>query len=225
MIRDKPYIRFILFILFIILLVALSQFFSFDYTAIDNFIKQLSPIWAAIIFILFYIIGTFFIWYLKDPLKIVGAICFGAYLSTLFIYLAEIINAYIFFKISKIGGKDFIAKKAKGKSKKIYEKIGKMNLGWIFLLRAIPLIPYRVLDLGFGLSKISFRRYLLVVVLASLPRIFWIQFILASVKDFSWQNLTIYFSKNTMIFWASVVYLLLTIVGAVILKKKTKIIE
>lgn len=222
MMISKPYIRFILFILFIILLVALSQFFSFDYTVIDNFIKQFSLIWAAIIFVLSYIIGTFFIWYLKDPLKIVGAVCFGAYLSTLFIYVAEIINAYIFFTISKIGAQGFVEKKVGGRYKKIYEKIGTINLGWVFLLRAIPLIPYRVLDLGFGLSKMSFRRYLLVVVFASLPRIFWIQFILASVKDFSWQNLAIYFSKNTMIFWASGVYFIFTIVGALILRKKLK---
>ncbi len=222
MMINKPYIRFILFILFIILLVALSQFFSFDYTIIDNFIKQFSPIWTAIIFVISYIIGTFFIWYLKDPLKIVGAVCFGAYLSTLFIYVAEIINSYIFFKISKIGGKGFIEKKVRGRYQKVYEKIGKMNLGWVFLLRAIPFIPYRVLDLGFGLSKMPFRRYLLVVILASLPRIFWIQFILASVKNFSFGNLAIYFSKNQMIFWVSMVYFIFTIIGTVILRRKLK---
>lgn len=222
MMIDKSYIRFILFVLFIILLVTLNQFFSFDYTVIDNFIKQLSPAWAAIIFILFYIIGTFFIWYLKDPLKIVGAICFGAYLSTVFIYLAEIVNAYIFFQISKIGGKDFIEKKVRGKYKKVYEKIGKMNLGGVFLLRAIPLIPYRVLDLGFGLSKMSFRRYLLIVVLASLPRIFWIQFILASMKGFSLQKTAGYFLENKLIFLISIAYLVFTLIVAFILRRKIK---
>ncbi|MCF7894033.1 MAG: VTT domain-containing protein, partial [Candidatus Omnitrophica bacterium] len=210
----KPTLRFILLIILIISLIFLGQFFSIGEDEISSFFQQFSLLWAAFFFIFFYIVGTFFIWYLKDPLKIIGAILFGAYLSTFFIYLAEIVNSYIFFKISKSGGKTFFEKKLKGRSKKIYEKIGNLNLGWIFLVRAIPLVPYRVLDLGFGLSKLSFKKYLVVVLLASLPRIFWIQFILASLKDFSLQKAAVYFLNNSWIFLISIVYFVFTLVVA-----------
>ncbi|MCF7870343.1 MAG: VTT domain-containing protein, partial [Candidatus Omnitrophica bacterium] len=116
----------------------------------------------------------------------------------------------------------FLEKKLKGKSKKIYEKIGNLNLSWIFLVRAVPLIPYRVLDLSFGLSKLPFRKYLVVVLLASLPRIFWIQFILASMKGFSLQKTTGYFLENKLIFLISIAYLIFTLIVAFILRRKIK---
>jgi uncharacterized membrane protein YdjX (TVP38/TMEM64 family) len=222
MITKSLTLRFILFLVFIIFLIFCGQFFSIGQNEISEFFQQFSLFWTSLLFIVFYVAGTFFIWYLKDPLKIVGAILFGAYLSTFFIYLAEIINAYIFFKISRLGGEDFLEKKLKGKSKKVYQKISNLNLGWIFLIRAVPLIPYRVLDLGFGLSKLSFKKYLIVVILASLPRIFWIQFILASAKSFSFQKVVIYFGENRVIFLASIVYFIFTLTTAFILTKKLK---
>ncbi|MCF7877196.1 MAG: VTT domain-containing protein [Candidatus Omnitrophica bacterium] len=222
MILKTPTLRFVLFFVFIILLISFGQFFSIGQNEISGFLQQFSLFWTSFLFIVFYVAGTFFIWYLKDPLKIVGAVLFGAYLSTLFIYLAEIINAYIFFKLSRLGGEAFFEKKLKGRFKKIYQKIGNLNLGWIFLIRAVPLIPYRVLDLGFGLSKLSFKKYLVVVILASLPRIFWIQFILASAKSFSFQGVVVYFQENRLIFLASIVYFIFTLAAAFILTKKLK---
>ncbi|MFO8052362.1 MAG: VTT domain-containing protein [Candidatus Omnitrophota bacterium] len=219
---NKPTIRFLLLVALIILLISLGQFFSIGQKEVSSFFQQFCLPWASVLFIFLYIVGTFFIWYLKDPLKIIGALLFGAYLSTFFIYLAEIVNAYIFFKISKSGGEAFLEKKLKGKSKKVYEKIGNLNLGWIFLVRAVPLIPYRVLDLGFGLTKLSFRKYLLVVLLASLPRIFWIQFILASMKGFSFQKAAGYFLENKLIFLVSIIYFIFTLIVAFILRRKMK---
>jgi uncharacterized membrane protein YdjX (TVP38/TMEM64 family) len=211
-----------LLVVLAILLISLGQFFSVGQDEVSNFFKQFSLPWASVLFILFYIGGTFFLWYLKDPLKIIGALLFGPYLSTFFIYLAEIVNAYIFFMISKFGGETFLEKKLKGKPKKIYEKIGNLNLSWIFLIRAIPLIPYRVLDLSFGLSKLSFRKYLVVVLLASLPRIFWIQFILASMRGFSLQKAAGYFLENQLIFLVSIIYFVFTLIVAFVLHRKIK---
>jgi uncharacterized membrane protein YdjX (TVP38/TMEM64 family) len=219
---NKPTTRFILLIVLVISLIFFGQFFSIGQEEINNFFQQFSLPWSSVLFIAFYIGGTFFLWYLKDPLKIIGALLFGPYLSTFFIYLAEIVNAYIFFTISKSGGESFLEKKLKGKSKKIYEKIGNLNLSWIFLVRAVPLIPYRVLDLSFGLSKLPFRKYLAVVLLASLPRIFWIQFILASMKGFSLQKTAGYFLENKLIFLTSIAYLIFTLIVAFILRRKIK---
>jgi len=203
---SKPLVRFIIFILIIIGLFLVGKYFAVDEAKINEFLEKIPYTWASAVFVFLYVAGTFIIWYLKDPLKIVGAIIFGAYLSTLLIYIAEIFNAYIFFRLSRGLGKDFVEKSVKGRFKSFYEKLGNINLGWVFLLRAIPLIPYRVLDISFGLSKIPFRRYLLVILLASPPRIFWIQFILAGVKSLSMEKMVDYFLDHRIIFIWSLLY-------------------
>jgi uncharacterized membrane protein YdjX (TVP38/TMEM64 family) len=218
----KPNIRFALLLLLILLSILLGQLVSINQEGIDHFLKRIPFAFSFVAFVILYVGGTFFIWYLKDPLKVVGAIFFGAYWSTLFIYIAEIINAWLFFNISNHLGKDFLEKSLRGRSKKIYEQIGGMGLGWLFLLRAVPLVPYRVLDISFGLSRLPFNKYILAVALASLPRIFWIQFVLAGMKGFSVRGAMKYFSDNMIIFLLSLIYFTLSLIVAFRIKRKFK---
>ena len=219
---SKPLVRFLIFILIIVGLFLAGQYFAIDEAKINDFLKDIPYTLASGVFVLLYVAGTFIIWYLKDPLKLVGAILFGAYLSTLLIYIAELINAYIFFRLSRGLGKDFIEKSVKGRFKNFYEKLENINLGWVFLLRAIPLIPYRVLDISFGLTKMPFRRYLAVILLASLPRIFWIQFILAGVKGFSMDKMVAYFLDHRIIFIWSLLYAVFGLIVAIKMRIKFK---
>ena len=182
---NKPYIRFLIFLVLIAALIFMGKFLSIDKETIDCFLSRIPLAYSIFAFVFLYVIGTFLIWNLKDILKIVGAILFGAYLSTLLIYIAEIVNAYIFFNLSHVLGKSFMDRFLKGKLKGSYEKLGTLDLKSVFLLRAVPLIPYRILDLSFGLSKFPFRKYLFVVLIASPPRIFLFQFPLAAMKEFS----------------------------------------
>jgi uncharacterized membrane protein YdjX (TVP38/TMEM64 family) len=216
----KPQIRFSILLLFIISFVFLGRLDPVDKEAIDTFLKRIPLVYSSAVFAFLYVVGTFVIWYLKDPLKVVGAIVFGAYLSTLLIYVAEIVNACLFFHLSNSLGKDYVEKSLRGRFRKFYERIDEINLGWIFLLRAIPLVPYRILDIVFGLSKIPFRKYILVVILASLPRIFWIQFILAGIKGFSIGRAMDYFNQNMLVFSLSFAYFLVTLIVAFRIKRK-----
>ncbi|MFA7114189.1 MAG: VTT domain-containing protein [Candidatus Omnitrophota bacterium] len=187
---------------FILLCFFAGIFFYFGRTlhfSIENihfFLNKIPSVYLYLFFVGFYVVGTFIVWHLKDILKIVGALLFGALGSSLLIYLAEIINAYIFFKIAEWGGKDYISKNVQGRFKKIYYKLKAFNIIWLFILRSVPLIPYRVLDMSFGFSGYSFSRYMLVVVFASFPRIFWIQFILSSLRGFSPDTFSVCFSGN-----------------------------
>lgn len=216
----KPHVRFASLLLFIIAFIVLGRFVPVDKEAIDAFLKRIPLVYSSVAFGFLYVVGTFVVWYLKDPLKVVGAIIFGAYLSTLLIYVAEIMNACIFFRISNSLGKDYVEKSLKGRFKRFYEKIDEINLGWIFLLRAVPLIPYRVLDISFGLSKLPLKKYILIVILASLPRIFWVQFILAGIKGFSMNAAVAYFNQNHVVFFLSLVYFVITLIVAFRIKKK-----
>ncbi|MBW2172198.1 MAG: VTT domain-containing protein [Deltaproteobacteria bacterium] len=216
----KPHIRFLLLLLLVIALVLVGTVVPVDNDAIDDFLKGIPLAYSSVAFAFLYVAGTFVVWYLKDPLKVVGAIIFGAYLSTLLIYIAEIINACIFFQITNSLGKDYVEKTLRGRFKRFYERIDEINLGWIFLLRAVPLIPYRVLDISFGLSKLPLKKYILVVILASLPRIFWVQFVLAGMKGFSMNAAVAYFNENNVVFFLSLAYFVITLIVAFRIKRK-----
>ena len=67
-----------------------------------------------------------------------------------------------------------------------------------------------------------FKKYLIIVLLASLPRIFWLQFICAGIRGFSPEKMMLYFSKNQTIFTLSLIYFLITLIVAFKIKKKLK---
>jgi uncharacterized membrane protein YdjX (TVP38/TMEM64 family) len=215
---SKTNISFFIFLGFIALFIFSDRWFSLDSEKINAYFETIPLMPASVIFVLFYVLGTFIFWQLKDPLKIVSAVVFGAYLSTLLIYIAEIVNAYIFFTLSKVLGRKFVEKKIKGKFRDFYEQLSDMNIGWVFTLRFVPLIPYRVLDLSFGLSNFPFRKYLVIVLLASPIRIFAIQFVLASLKEFSFIGMQEYFLDNQHV----VLYLFLYFAAALIVVLKFK---
>ncbi len=215
----RPETRFVIFLGLIVGFMVLGNMYSIDADKIDAYFEKVPLAYSSALFVVFYVVGTFFLWHLKDPLKIVGAIIFGATISTVLIYIAEIINAYIFFNISRILGKGFVERKLSGRFRNFYEKLEHVNLGWVFLMRVVPLIPYRVLDLSFGLSKYSFKKYLVVVLLASPPRIYLIQFVLAAVRGFSMEAITQYFMENQAVALGLCFYFLLAVLVAFKIKR------
>lgn len=218
----NPSFRFIILVVLIVSFIYLGKVFSIDDSKIDDFLKKIPLSYSCFAFIILYVAGTFFIWYLKDPLKIIGAIIFGAYVSTFLIYIAEIINVFIFFKLSAVLGKEFIEKSLKGKFKKFYEKLDNVNLGFVFMLRAVPLIPYRVLDISFGLSGFPFKKYLLISIFASLPRIFLIQFPLAAARGLSPDRIADYFLEHPLVLYLYFFYFVLGFIIIIILRRRLR---
>lgn len=213
--------KIILLGILIMIFVLLGNFFSKNFQTISGFLEKTPLVYSSIAFITLYVLANFVVfWDVKDLLKPIAAVIFGALISTLLIYIAEIINAFLFFNISKILGGDFVEKILKGRFKKFYENLENISFSWIFLLRLLPLIPYRVLDVSFGLSKVRFRKYLAAVLLASPPRIFWIQFIMASIGGFSVERIMRYYQENSLVSFLVVVYLVVSIYIAFKWKKK-----
>jgi uncharacterized membrane protein YdjX (TVP38/TMEM64 family) len=106
----------------------------------------------------------------------------------------------------------------KGKFKNFYEKLGDLKFAWIFLLRLNILIPYRVLDICFGLSKVSFKKYIVAVIAASLPRIFFLQFLVAMIGQISFGKIL----KTQLPPLVSLLFLLYFIFSVMVIFKSKK---
>lgn len=221
--KYKNKIKFIIFIIAIVLIYYIGRFFHIDTQVIENSLKKFPIFYSGIIFIVLYVVLTFFIWLSKDIFKLAAAVLFGAYLSTLFILIAETINAVILFYLARFLGRDFVENSFKGSPKNLDKRLSKVNFFWLFLFRATPLIPFRFLDLGVGLTNISFKKYLAAVILGSPLRIFWVQYVLVGVGRSLFNNplaVSEYLIQNKTLFLLSFVYLLLVFLLALKIKRK-----
>jgi len=218
--KSKPLSRFLVLVVVLLIIAIVGVTFSIDEAKIKAFFDKFPIGYAALIFVLLYTLGTFAFWTLKEPLKVIGAILFGAYISTGLIYIAELINGVVFFRLSRLLGKDFVEKKVGGGFKRFYQRLEGMPLIKVMLLRANPLIPYRVFDVGLGLSRISFKKFILAIFIASLPRIFWLQFPLAAMRGFSVEKMLTYFQQNIAIAVGMFVYIIVVCIVPFFIKQK-----
>jgi uncharacterized membrane protein YdjX (TVP38/TMEM64 family) len=217
--------RFLVFILALILLFFIGNFFHIDAQLLKDFFKKIPLIPAGLIFIVLYVIVTFFIWLSKDIFRFVSAVIFGAYVSTLLVWAAETINAFILFYFARFMGKAYVESKLKTARLSLVRNLDQASFLWFFLLRAVPLVPFRFLDLASGLANISFQRYLAVVILGSPLRIFWVQYVLAGVGMSIFGSplaLSEYLIKNKSLFIFSLGYALLVIIVALKVRKNVK---
>lgn len=221
--REKHEIEFLILVLVIASLWFFGRFLHIDTQAIEKNLMAFPFVYSSILYIVLYVIITFFIFFSKDVFWLMGAVLFGAALSTLFICIAEVINAFILFNLARRFGRAYVEKSISEKYKHLDEKLGRINFFWIFIFRAAPLIPYRFLDLGAGLTRIDFRKYLAAVIIGSPIKMFWIQYILYGVGKNIINNpyaLVEYFLHNKALLLFSMVYILLIIL--VVLKIEEK---
>ncbi len=215
--------------LFLILILSgiwiVSRYLRIDPDNAKAFLERF-PVWLAVlVYALVYVIGTILIPITKDIFKIIGAVCLGAVLSSLGIWIAEVINAILLFYLARYLGREFVQERLRGRAKAIDESVDSWGFKGFLVLRLVPLIPYRFLDLLAGLTSISFIKYLIIVVIGSPLRIFWIQYILAGVGVAVFKNpsaLIDYMRANKVAFFWSFIYLILVIIVVFRFKFKRK---
>jgi len=223
--RARPYrnkIKFVSFIVVLILTWYFGRYLPINSQALQDFLSGVPPVYSAAIFIFLYVCVAFFVWFAKDIFKIIAALLFGVFLSTLLIWIAEIINAFILFFLARSLGRDFVAKSLSKGYSRLDDKLAGVNFLWLFMFRAVPLVPFRFLDLAGGLTRISFRKYFLAVILGSPLRIFWVQYILAGIGRnifYNPQALGQHLLNNRALFIFSIFYLILVVVVALKIKE------
>lgn len=220
--KYKDKIKFLALVIGLVLLWYLGRYFHIQPDKIETSLMKMPLLASGAIFIALYVVVTFFLWLSKDIFKLVCAFLFGAYISTLLILIAESINAFILFRLSRYLGRGFLQQSLGEKYNGLDEKLANINLPWLLLFRAVPLIPFRFLDLAMGLTGISFRRYWLAVVLGSPLRIFWVQYIISGVGKDIFKNpyaLMDYLSLNKPVFIFSFLYFILVIFVALKIKR------
>jgi uncharacterized membrane protein YdjX (TVP38/TMEM64 family) len=165
--------------------VFIGSFFHFDQQQSREFFAQHSPILSSIIFVVLYVVGTFFIWFgPKDVLRVASLFIFGVVGSTVLVYIGEMLNMVTLFWFSRRLGRPFVEAKMKGRLKEIEESASRTSVPVIFFMKFYPIIPFRFLDLGYGLTKISFLKYAAVSMVAAPVRLYVVQYFLDLMIQF-----------------------------------------
>ncbi len=132
-------------------------------------LKQMG-IWAPILYIFLYTLGTILI-LPSTPLNLSGGALFGIWWGTLWTTVAAIVAAVIAFAFTRTIGRDYIAQKLSGRWEVIDAEMHQGGLFYMFAIRLLPLIPYGIVNFAAGLTSIRFRDYLIGTSLGTVPGI------------------------------------------------------
>ena len=113
----------------------LSRYFPIDISAIQRSLSVFPLAISAPLYIIFYVVVTFFIFFSKDLFWLMGALLFGPFLSATLICIAEVINAFILFYIARLFGRAYVEKRLSGRYHKLDEKLSSISLFWLLVDR------------------------------------------------------------------------------------------
>ena len=125
-------------------------------------------IWAPIIYIFLYSIGTLLI-LPSTPLNLTGGAIFGIWWGTLWTTAAALIAAVVAFAFTRTVGREIIAKKFAGRWEAIDAEIRLGGLFYMFAIRLLPIIPYGLVNFAAGLTSIKLKDYLIGTLMGTLP--------------------------------------------------------
>jgi uncharacterized membrane protein YdjX (TVP38/TMEM64 family) len=180
----SPAVKFTLFIAALLIFAAAGKFFHLDLETVKAWFSDIPLALSGLIFVAVYIVLTNLVWFgPKDVLRVAAAVIFGAYISTFLIWLGELGNAAALFTLSRRMGREYVKRKFQVKNDKLSVGQRHGSLWAVFVLKQVMFIPLRILDLSFGLTSMSLKKYLFVSAIALPLRIFVLQFVLAGVGE------------------------------------------
>lgn len=162
----------ILLVFFIILVFALiyrfnlASYLTFDYlksskdTIIDFYSQNLAI--SLTFYVLLYIIVTALSIPGAAVLTLAGGAVFGFLLGTIVVSFASTIGASLAFLISRFILRDYVQKTFASKIKVINLGIEKQGALYLFMLRLVPVVPFFVINLAMGLTKMKLITFFVV---------------------------------------------------------------
>lgn len=99
---------------------------------------------------------------------VINVILFGGVIGFLMSWVATIVGCLLMFAISRKYFSNFFDKKTKNSKriKKIMHSINEMKFSTLVLITALPFTPAFLINIGSGLSKMSYKKFLINIILS-----------------------------------------------------------
>ena len=169
--RGSTWLKFILLLLFLIGVGWGLGALGFDVTQVNpdriqEFVLGFG-IWAPVVYLLAY--GQPIVPLPGSIMTIAGGLAFGTTWGTLAALCGATTRACSQFLVTRLLGRETVAKLIKGKVAVCDEKLGEHGFKVVLLLRLIPNLPFSLQNYGLGLSCVRFRMYALATFLGMIP--------------------------------------------------------
>jgi uncharacterized membrane protein YdjX (TVP38/TMEM64 family) len=127
---------------------------------------------ALAVFVLVYAVATV-LGLPGTPFTLGAAILFGFGGGFLAVFVGANVGACLAFLIARYIGRDWVARRLKGRAGLANFDQGVKRSGWrmVLLLRLAPIFPFNALNYALGLSAVSFRNYAAATAIGMLPGI------------------------------------------------------
>lgn len=143
---------------------------NFEFEIVREYLREFG-IWAPLVFVVLYTIGTIFI--PSTPFMAAAGILFGFKYGLLYTIIGGFLSSILMFAIARWLGKDKIEKILKNKYLKYLSKYNKrLESGgsWdLIILRALPIMPFNVLNILMGVSRIKKSEYVIGTLIGLIP--------------------------------------------------------
>ncbi len=150
---------------------AIGMYFlgGIDQEKLQAWLRQMG-LWAPILYVLLYTIGTLLI-LPSTPLNLSGGALFGVGMGTVWTTVAALVAAVVAFAFTRTIGREYTARKFKGKWEAIDAEMKQGGLFYMFAIRLLPIIPYGLVNFAAGLTSIRFRDYFVGTLIGTVPGI------------------------------------------------------
>lgn len=170
---NKKYYLALLFILFLVVSIYFNQLLTIE--SVKN-----NKLWINELITDNYILSVFLFFvsclvFVNSPIplaaiiKVLGGFFFGFWLGAIYNIAATIFACLAGFAISRYALKDVFEKRYYQRIKKVEIEVEKNGFYYFLTLRLVMVVPYFLINITAGLSRISFKKYLLSTVLGVMP--------------------------------------------------------
>ena len=156
-------------VLLVILVVLMAYYYQEDLhpSVLRNTIAGYG-LWAPVVFILIYIVGT--VLFLPGTiLTITGGLIFGPLLGTVYNLIGATVGASLAFVLGRYLARDWVAASAGSLVRLVIRGIDKQGWRFIAMLRLTPVIPFNLLNYAFGVTEIRLSHYVIASAIFMLP--------------------------------------------------------
>lgn len=150
-------------IVLIAALVASTRFINFQ-DLLTNTLQWIDSLGAsaAIVFMLIYMVATV-LFFPASILTLGAGVVFGVILGSLYVFIGASIGASLAFLVGRYVARGWVEKQIEGnpKFKSIDQAVGKEGVKIVLLTRLSPIFPFNLLNYAYGLTKVTFRDYVI----------------------------------------------------------------
>lgn len=124
---------------------------------------------AIVVYILLMAINTITIMPPTMIMMVLSGILFGPFVGSMALWTGLLLGSIGAFLIARLIAQDFISARLGGRVAQFNERLKESGFSVVFVARLLGLPPYELVNYAAGLSKITFRDFLLATMFGSIP--------------------------------------------------------